>query len=156
MIKPYNGAKAAKFSNREPLPRGAYVLQIVGAKVESYDCELNVGGELIQLPVAIERKMDLDEMCLCSGKQRKRFEKELERAKEKGIELYLLVEKASWGKAYEGDYRSKLSAKSLVGSLLTWEKRYKMPVHYCEPEFAAIHIRDILHYAAREWLSNAE
>ena len=37
MIKPYNGAKAAKFSNREPLPRGAYVLQIVGAKVESYD-----------------------------------------------------------------------------------------------------------------------
>lgn len=121
-----------------------------------YSCELNVGGELIQLPVAIERKMDLDEMCLCSGKQRKRFEKELERAKEKGIELYLLVEKASWGKAYEGDYRSKLSAKSLVGSLLTWEKRYKMPVHYCEPEFAAIHIRDILHYAAREWLSNAE
>lgn len=37
MIKPYNGAKAAKFSNREPLPRGAYVLQIIDARVDTYD-----------------------------------------------------------------------------------------------------------------------
>ena len=37
MIKQYNGAKAAKFTNREPLPRGGYVLKIVGAKTEDYD-----------------------------------------------------------------------------------------------------------------------
>ncbi len=37
MIKQYNGAKAAKFTSREPLPKGAYVLKIVGAKTEDYD-----------------------------------------------------------------------------------------------------------------------
>ena len=37
MIKPYNGAKAAKFANREPLPRGGYVLKIISAKTEDYD-----------------------------------------------------------------------------------------------------------------------
>lgn len=37
MIKPYNGAKAAKFVSREPLPRGGYVLKIISAKTEDYD-----------------------------------------------------------------------------------------------------------------------
>lgn len=37
MIKPYNGAKAAKFVSREPLPRGGYVLKIISAKAEDYD-----------------------------------------------------------------------------------------------------------------------
>ena len=156
MIKPYNGAKAEKFINREPLPRGAYVLQIVGAKVESYDCELNVGGELIQLPVAIERKMSLDELCQCFTGGRKRFQREFERAKDKGIKLYLLVENADWEKIYAGEYRSMMKAESLIGSMLAWSIRYGAQFFFCKPSTTARMIRKILHYEAKEWLEHDE
>lgn len=53
--------------------------------------------------VAIERKMDLDELCACYGRDRSRFTREFERAKESGAKLYMLVENADWEKAYKGD-----------------------------------------------------
>ena len=118
-----------------------------------YGCELNISGELMRLPVAIERKMSLDELCQCFGKERKRFQKEFDRAHRIGIKLHLLVENATWERVYAGEYRSPLPAASLIGSLLAWEERYGMTIHFCQPETTATHIKKILYYAAREWLN---
>lgn len=60
MIKAYNGAKAAKFANREPLPRGGYVLKIISAKVEEYDW-----GQMLILAVDV-----------CEGEHKGFFERD--------------------------------------------------------------------------------
>ena len=121
-----------------------------------YSCELNVDGELIQLPVAIERKMSLDELCLCFGKERGRFEREFERATEAGTKMYLLVENADWEKIYSGDYRSLMKPKALLESLLAWSARYRITFLFCKPDTSGRLIYDVLRREAREWLSNAE
>lgn len=121
-----------------------------------YSCELNVGGELIRLPVAIERKMGLDELCQCFTGGRKRFQREFERAKEQGIKLYLLVENADWEKIYSGEYRSLMKPDSLIGSMLAWSIRYGVQFFFCKPSTTASMIRKILHYEAKEWLEHDE
>lgn len=76
--------------------------------VGDYSCKCTLpGGEVLDFSakVAIERKMNLDELCQCFGRERKRFEKEFERAKEAGTKIYLLVEGDNWEKAYNGKYR---------------------------------------------------
>lgn len=65
--------------------------------------------------VAIERKMSLDELCLCFGKDRPRFEREFQRAKEAGARLYLLVEDASWEDVLHGRYRSRMKPAGSLG-----------------------------------------
>src|SRR5574344_2247117 len=67
--------------------------------------------------VVIERKMDLTELCGCYCKDRPRFEREFLRAKDADAKIYLLIENASWEKAYSGLYRSKMRPESLVASM---------------------------------------
>ena len=73
-------------------------------------------GEVYSLEnlVSIERKMDLTELCGCYCQSRKRFEREFIRAKDANAKVYLLIENASWEKAYSGLYRSKMRPESLV------------------------------------------
>ncbi len=118
-----------------------------------YGCELNVGGELIRLPVAIERKMSLDELCQCFGKERGRFEREFERAREAGTKMYLLVENADWEKIYSGDYRSLMKPKALLESLLAWSVRYGVSFLFCKSDTSGRLIYDVLHREAMEYLS---
>ena len=63
------------------------------------------------LPVAVERKYAIDELCMCYCQQRGRFEREFKRASDAQIKLYLLVEGATWEKAYAGRYRSQMRPK---------------------------------------------
>lgn len=72
--------------------------------------------------VAIERKMSLDELCLCFGKDRPRFEREFQRAKEAGARLYLLVEDASWEDVLHGRYRSRMKPAGSLGQA-SWPGR---------------------------------
>ena len=81
--------------------------------------------------VAIERKMSLDELCLCFGKDRGRFEPGVRRAKEAGARLYLLVEDASWEDVLHGRYRSRMKPAALLASLLAWQERYDLRVVFC-------------------------
>lgn len=110
-------------------------------------------GEWYELPVAIERKMDLDELCMCYCQQRGRFTREFERAKEANKRLYLLVEGATWEKVYSGQYRSKMAARSLVASVMSWLARYDCKVIFCLSKTTGWIIRDILWYEGREILS---
>lgn len=124
-----------------------------------YSCKCTVpdGSELdFSNRVAIERKMNLDELCLCFGKERKRFEKEFERAKQAGCRIYLLVEGGSWEKVYNGKYRSLYNEKALVASIDAFRARYGMQLDFCKPETTGKLIRDILYRELKEYLQGCD
>ena len=104
------------------------------------------------LPVAIERKYALDELCMCYCQQRGRFEREFERALEAHSKLYLLVEGGSWENVYSGKYRSQMNPKSLVGSILAWLARYNGQLMFCKKETSGQLIKDILYREGKEAL----
>ena len=107
-------------------------------------------GTTVRLPVAIERKMSLDELATCFTSDRERFFREMERLFEAGIKTYLLVEKASWEKVQKGDYRSKMGASSMLGSLLWWSVHYNFHIIFCKQATSGWLIGNILRYEVCE------
>ena len=107
-------------------------------------------GTTVRLPVAVERKMSLDELATCFTSDRERFFREMERLFEAGIKTYLLVEKASWEKVQKGDYRSKMGASSMLGSLLWWSVHYNFHIIFCKQATAGWLIGNILRYEVCE------
>lgn len=119
----------------------------------SMKVELEDGNEVDFSPdIAIERKMNLDELCQCYGKERKRFQKEFSRAKEAGAKLYLLVENGNWEKAFEGNYRSQMKPQALTASLTAWLARYDCQVLFCQAKTTPRLIREIVYREAKERL----
>ena len=106
--------------------------------------------------VSIERKMDLDELCNCYCKDRKRFEREFERAKQAGAKVYLLIEDGSWEDAYSGKYRSRMSPESLVASIQAWLARYNCQIIFCQEQTTGRLIHDILYRELKEALEKYE
>lgn len=102
--------------------------------------------------VVVERKMNIDELCMCFCHQRERFEREFERIKAAGAKCYLLVEGAAWEKFYNGQYRSKMTSNSLVASTLAFCARYGIVPVYCKMETSGKLIRDILYREGKERL----
>lgn len=121
-----------------------------------YSGKLLVNGDWYTLPVAIERKMSIDELCSCYCQQRPRFEREFDRAKEANIKMYLLVEGASWETIYNDLYQSHMRPRSLVGSILSWLSRYDCQILMCKRGTTGQLIWDILYYEARTFLLNYE
>lgn len=130
-----------------------------------YSCKYTgLDGNEISLAdhVAIERKQDGNELAMCFGTQRRRFEREFMRAKESGALIYLLVEEECWESLYAGlygkstRYRSKLNPKSLCGSIHAWQARYRMNLQFCEADTTGQLIADILKYELREVLENEQ
>lgn len=109
----------------------------------------------------VERKMNFSELCGCfkstkTVKSRERFEREFNRAKEAHARLYLLVECATWEKAYKGDYRSMMKPQALIASMLTWMVRYNSPIVMCQAATSGKLIRDILYREMKEALTRLE
>ena len=102
--------------------------------------------------VSVERKMNLDEICLCFGSERKRFIKEFERAKENNIRMWLILENSSFKDAYNGRYRSRYKPKSLIASILAFQARYNCRIVMCDESVSGKLIHDILYYEGREIL----
>lgn len=123
----------------------------------SCKCTLPDGSTLdFSSRAAVERKMDLDELCQCFGRGRRRFEREFERAAETGCRLYLLIERADWEKAYAGEYQSLLSPQALIASINAFRARYDMQVDFCKEETTGRLIRDILYRELKEYLKGVE
>lgn len=106
--------------------------------------------------VVIERKMHLDELCHCFCQDRKRFEREFERARNANAKVYMLIENATWEKAYTGHYRSHMRPTALVASMLAWLARYKCQLIMCGSETSGKLIHDILYREAKEILESME
>jgi len=107
-------------------------------------------GTTVRLPVAIERKMSLDELATCFTSERDRFQAEMERLLKAGIKTYLLVEKATWKKIYHKDYRSMVPVNSFMGSLLWWSVHYDFHIIFCEQAYSGWLIGKILQYEVCE------
>ena len=121
------------------------------------------GNEIsLQDYIAVERKMDGNELALCFGAERKRFEREFQRANECGAKVYLLIEGENWEKLYAGlygssaRYRSKMKPESLTASIHAFQARYNLNLQFCKPETTGKLIADILKYELRERLENEE
>ena len=123
----------------------------------SCKCVLPNGEELdFSSRVAVERKMSIDELCLCFGKERKRFEREFGRAAAAGCRIYLLVEGGNWEKVYAGKYRSLLKPQALVASIDAFRARYGMQRDFCKEETTGRLIKDVLYRELKEYLQGVE
>lgn len=123
----------------------------------SCKCKLPDGTELdFSNMVSIERKMSIDELCMCFGSQRKRFEREFQRAAAAGIKIYLIVEGGSWEKLYTGKYKSKMTPQALIASINAFRSRYGMQLDFCKAETTGKLIRDILYRELKEYLEGSE
>lgn len=109
-------------------------------------------NNIIQIPVAIERKMSLDELAQCFTHDRGRFEREFERAKKAGATMYLLVENATWENLINGKYRSKFNSKAYLASITAWLARYDIKPIFCKEQTSGRLISEILYRELRERL----
>ena len=145
-----------------------YFIKDKGLKVGDYTIAVQLpNGEVInfQDKVVIERKADLNELC-CNFFDKKdeegktRLERELDRAKEQGIKVILLVEvdnmhsKILSSKYFRHDKASKVSPASFNAILRSLQAKYGISIEYCKKEDSARLIHDILYYHAREYLKN--
>ena len=143
-----------------------YYIQEKGLKVGDYTIAVKTpAGEVINFKdkIVIERKADLNELC-CNFFDKKdeegktRLERELDRAKEQGIKVILLVEtdnmhnKILSSKYFRFDKASKVSPKAFNSILRSLQAKYDISIEYCDKKDSARLIHDILYYHAREYL----
>ena len=117
--------------------------------------------------VVIERKKDLNELCgnlfdrdTLDDEKMNRFERELKRAYEQNIKVYLLVEQSDLyskilsSKHFRYDKASKVNPKSFLAILESLLSRYNVELIYCDKKDSARLIHDKLYYWTREYLKN--
>jgi hypothetical protein len=104
----------------------------------------------------IERKADLVELSQCFCQSRDRFEKEFEKAKEKGATIYLLVENASWENLINGKYDTKFNPQAFFASITAWMARYNIKIIFCKSETSGKIIKEILYRELKERLKRGE
>ena len=99
--------------------------------------------------IDIERKEINDLVqCLKTGNS-ERLERELTRGL--GLEYFALVIKCNLAHLAEHDYRSMMTPRSVIQSLLTFSVRYWMPVFFCgSRRYAARIVESILQKYIRE------
>lgn len=74
--------------------------------------------------IAIERKMNIEELVTCLSTDRLRFKAELERAHKCGCRLYVVTEGGSYADLAAGNYRNNLDAKLALATYHAFEHRY--------------------------------
>lgn len=145
-----------------------YYIQEKGLKVGDYTIAVQLPNKEVvnfQDKIVVERKADLNELC-CNLFDKKdeegftRFERELIRAKEQGIKVYLVIEttdmhsKILSSKHFRYDKASKVSPASFNAILMALCSRYNINVWYTDKANAGRLIHDLLYYEAREYLKN--
>lgn len=125
-------------------------------KIDTGDYSCQLGDMTFEKDIVVERKRNLDEICGNFTGERERFEREFLRARAYGTKVVLIIENATWTDIFLGNYRSKLSPKSLFGSLLSWMVRYNVTITFCNPQETGKIIHGIMHYAAKELLTNGD
>lgn len=122
-------------------------------KLDVGDYSATIGGNTtMEYDVVCERKANIDELCSNMTADRDRFEREFLRAKAYGVKVYLIIENCSWSDILLHNYRSKLSPKSLMATLLSWQVRFNVSVIFCKPQETGQIIYYTLYYTAREAL----
>lgn len=84
--------------------------------------------------VSVERK-SLQDLVMCLGRERERFEREMQRAA--AYDSFLVVVEASFGDLATHQYRSQLNAHSACQSVLAFTARYRVPFLFAGSRTAA-------------------
>ena len=119
---------------------------------------INLDSERVFLSdkIVIERKMDVSELCSNFCKERDRFKKEFDKAKEIGAKVYLLIENETWGSILGGKYRSQMNPEALFASMTAWMARYNCPIIPCNCEDTSRFIKEILYRELKKHLEESE
>lgn len=104
----------------------------------------------------IERKMSLDELAMCFTRGRDRFRREMERARDCGAVVYLLIENGSYEAIMSHRYRSQFRPEAFLASLFAWMVRYELRPVFCRAETSGKIIREILYRDMKERLERGE
>ncbi|MBO7204861.1 MAG: ERCC4 domain-containing protein [Candidatus Methanomethylophilaceae archaeon] len=131
-------------------------IPVIVRKLDTGDYSAQIGYNSLERDVVIERKHNLDELCGNMTADRDRFEREFLRAKAYGLHIFLIVENATWTDVMLGNYRSKLSPKSLSASIFSWLARFDVTLLFCQPHETPKLIYGILYYYCREELLYGE
>lgn len=126
-----------------------------GDYMAEYVCAVSGASESFT-GACVERKSGLDELCSNFTTGRARFTREFERAKADGCRIHLLVENGSYEKIFAHKYKSKLLPQSLIASIMSFQSRYDMRLHFAKSETTGRLIAEILRYELREYLLNLE
>jgi ERCC4-type nuclease len=103
---------------------------------------------------SIERKSVSDLVGCCMGENRERFEREL--YKLRGFEFKRLLVVGSSGEIETQRYHSRISPKSVLGSLNAWQCRFDIPVVFEPTPISAAHRIEIwAWYFSREIVVSA-
>ncbi|MDD6401186.1 MAG: ERCC4 domain-containing protein [Lachnospiraceae bacterium] len=132
---------------RATLDYGDYTFNVTLADGVLCDTSVKVAPK-----VAIERKMDIDELALCLTHERVRFLKELERAKDKNAKMYLLIENGSWDDIINGNYKSWINSRTFLSNICFLQAHYDLNIVFCKDYNAGIVIKTILYQEAREYI----
>lgn len=103
--------------------------------------------------VAVERK-SLPDLVACLGRERERFERELQRAA--AFDAFAVVVEASWADLAGGQYRSQLNPHSACQSVLAFTARYRVPFIFAGSRAGAEYacwgfLRQYLESARKRW-----
>lgn len=102
--------------------------------------------------VVIERKMSLEELSGNLAQNRKRFEKEFQKAADNKASVYLLVEDSTWKDIYAGHYKTRFRKESYIASLTAFQARYHLQIIFCPHELSGRLIKEILYRELKERL----
>ena len=103
--------------------------------------------------VAVERK-SLPDLVPCLGRERERFERELQRAA--ALDAFAVVVEASWSELAGGQYRSQLNPHSACQSVLAFTARHRIPFLFAGSRAGAEYVtwgflRQYLESARKRW-----
>ena len=107
----------------------------------------------LQDKVAVERK-SLPDLVACLGRERERFERELQRAA--ALDAFLVVVEASWADLAGGNFRGRFDPYAATQSVLAFTARYGVPFLFAggkaHAEGATIgFLRQYLESARKRW-----
>lgn len=101
--------------------------------------------------ILIERKNSAEELAGNLGRNRDRFENELE--KMKGAEKHLIIERGTWEEVFEGRYNSMVTSASYRGSLMAFMSRYGLHVHFINKQISPAFIVELLGRKIKETIN---
>lgn len=125
------------------LPSGDYSFMVKAIP------ELNIMSDLyFTSEIVVERKNSLEELSGCFAQTRDRFNDEWIRCK--ADRKYLLIENAKYEDLVNGNYNTKYSSKSFLGSLHSFNAKYDLQVMFLEnKEYSGVYILAVFQYYLR-------
>ena len=105
--------------------------------------------------VAVERK-SLPDLVQCLGRERERFERELQRGA--ALDAFAVVVEASWSDLASGNFRSRIHPHAACQSVLAFMARYRVTFLFAGSRPAAEYVtwgflRQYLEGARKRWAS---